>query len=80
MHPCRSYLLEMGCLKDILHTHCLRGKFFKVIVEEPHKDQYIQAYGINLKTIQYIYLHLCIYMFRIFALNFLVKILVVLLS
>lgn len=52
---------------------------FSVRIKEPHKDQYIQAYGINPKTTQYIYLHLCIYMFRIFALNFLAKILVVLL-
>lgn len=79
MHPCKLYLLKMGSLKYNLHTHCLHGPFFKVRIKEPHKDQYIQAYGINPKTTQYIYLHLCIYMFRIFALNFLAKILVVLL-
>lgn len=79
MYPCNLYLLKMGFLKDILHTHCLHGQFFKVGIKERHKNQYIQAYGINLKTTQYIYLHLCIYMFRIFDLNFLVKILVALL-
>jgi len=70
----------MGSLKDILHTHCLPDKFFKVSIEDPYKDQYIQAYAIKLRTTRYICLHLCIYMFRIFALNFLIKILVVLLS
>lgn len=79
MHPCKLCLLKMGSPEDNLHTHCLHGLFFKVRIKKPHKDQYIHAYGIKPKTTQYVYLHLCIYMFRIFALNFLTKILVVLL-
>lgn len=33
----KGWIYSNTSLKDILHTQCLHGKFFKVSIEEPHK-------------------------------------------